>query len=187
MRRWLLFLALATVTLVTPSASRAQIMNGDFEIGGADWTPGTPPDWQVAFPDTGGNPDGCAVIAMYGDSEGRGCINQGFKCGELGGRTRCEMTVDYKLDHLKGDNDATGRVVIRIDGNDVYTSPLHAPDGWQKVTFDIPCGWHTIGLCLEADAGSNAWQATFDNVTSDCMTPTGLAPKTWTSLKSMYH
>lgn len=186
MRRWLLFAALIVSSLTVPAVSHAQIMNGDFEIGGADWTPGVPAGWSVAFPDSGGNPDGFAQITMFGDSEGRGCVNQGFKCGEQGGRTRCEMAIDYRLDHLKGNNNTTGRVVVRIDGIDVFTSPLVAPEGWQHITFDIPCGFHTIGLCLEADAGENAWSAGFDNVTSDCMTPVPVAPKTWSSLKTLY-
>lgn len=186
MRRWLLLLALSAAALFAPSITHAQILNGDFESGGADWTPGTPIDWIAAFPDSGGNPDGFGEISMFGDSEGRGCINQAFKCGEQGGRTQCEMALDYRLEQLKGDNRASGRVVVRVDGFDVFTSPLVAPQGWQHITFTIPCGFHTIGLCLEADAGPNAWSAGFDNVTSDCMTPVPVTPQSWGAVKALY-
>ena len=64
MRRWLLFAALIVSSLTVPAVSHAQIMNGDFEIGGADWTPGVPAGWSVAFPDSGGNPDGFAQITL---------------------------------------------------------------------------------------------------------------------------
>ena len=186
MRRWILLLSLALVTLAAPTLSHAQILNGDFESGGSDWTPGVPKDWVVDFPATGGDPDGFGQISMFGDSEGRGCINQAFKCGEAGGRTSCEIGFEYKLDHLKGDNNTTGRVVVRVDGTDVYTSPLEAPVDWIRITFSIPCGFHTIGFCLEADAGPNAWSAAFDNVTADCMSPVPALPKTWSSVKVLY-
>ena len=186
MRRWLTLLSLVALGLTASSLSQAQVLNGDFESGGADWYAGVPGNWEVTFPTTGGNPDGAAQISMFGDLEGRGCINQGFKCGEAGGRTYCEISVQYRLILTDGDNPNSGRIVIRIDGEDVYGSPLTAPDGWQTVTVTVPCGFHTLGLCLEADAGKNAWTALFDNVTSNCMSPVPVAPKTWSTIKAIY-
>lgn len=187
MKRWVLLSAVVLVSISTPIVATAQIENGDFSGGGASWFVGVPAGWEASFPDSGGNPDGYGRIENFGQIEGRGCINQNFKCGEEGGRTVCQLDIQYRLDLNDGQNRTSGRVVIRIDGVDVYTSPAVAPQGWQVVMLNVPCGYHNLGLCLEADGDKNNWTACFDNVTAECQSPpVPVESGTWGKLKALY-
>lgn len=186
MKRWVTLTALCLATLAAPSLGLAQIENGDFSSGGASWYVGVPDGWEVGFSESGGNPDGRAWISNSGVLEHRGCVNQNFKCGEQGGRTTCQLHIQYRLDLVDGQNRSSGRVVIRLGGQDYYTSPPVAPTGWQDVTLNVPCGYHGLGLCLEVDAGNNYWTASFDNVSAECESPLPVEQGSWGKLKALY-
>lgn len=172
--------------LTAPAVGRAQVLNGDFESGGVSWTTGGPVDWAFSFPAIGGNPDGHARIEMFGDSEGRGCVNQAFKCGQ-GGNSSCVVDLAWRLDHVSGSNDGGGRVVVRVDGVDLFVSSGPIPGGWQTLRLTLPCGAHSLGLCLEADAGADGWSAAFDAVGADCVgPPLPVTPGSWGLVKSLY-
>ena len=179
---WLSFLALATLLAALPV--QADVINGDFENGGADWTPIAPADWGVSFPAAGGNPDGYASIRSPFSGPGdTGCIVQTFTCGEPEDGLDCTVTFDYRLDPIDAAA-GTGRIVVWID--DIERVVIDGQSDWQTVSFVVPCGVQVLGLCLEVDDENNSWQACFDNVRAECTGPVSTDAHTWTNLKSLF-
>ena len=178
-------LALATLTILLAAMSaQADVINGDFENGGADWTDNAPADWGVIFPAAGGNPDGYAAIrSPFSGPGGTGCIIQTFTCGDPGDGTECSITFDYRLDPVDAAA-GTGRIVVWID--DVEHIVVEGQSDWETVTFVAPCGVQVIGLCLEVDPDNNSWQASFDNVQAECTGPVSTDAETWTNLKAIF-
>ena len=72
MRSLRTLVAASLLTLAMAAPAGAQIMNGDFEAGPADWTVLLPPPgWSTGFPAAGGNPNGYARIqSPFGNSGG---------------------------------------------------------------------------------------------------------------------
>lgn len=184
MRRAWWFLALSLIVLL-PARGFADVVNGDFELGGTAWTVQVPANWTADFPPTGGNPNGYAsILSPFGNSGGEGCDVQTFQCGNAGQDT-CIIGLDYKLDALDA-NPLSGRVKIYLDGQLMYTSPPADHIPWTAVTFTAPCGTHTIRLCLEVDPGNNGWIAGFDNVSAVCDNPNPVERSTWGRIKNVY-
>lgn len=179
-------LALALLLIVLPTVSVAQIVNGDFEIPGcAGWTVNKPSAWTIDCPVSGGNPGGYGhIMSPFGNSGGQGCLIQGFQCGTPGVTGNCEIALDFKLDQVDASNNS-GRVKIYVDGTLQYTSASMTL-AWTHVSFTVPCGFHTLALCLQVDAGNNGWSACFDNVTAQCMPITPAEPQTWGRIKAIY-
>ena len=186
MRSLRTLVAASLLTLAMAAPAGAQIMNGDFEAGPADWTVLLPPPgWSTGFPAAGGNPNGYARIqSPFGNSGGNAHINQTFLCGDPGIPGNCIITLDYRLDQIDA-SDFTGRIWVQIDGVIQYTSPPGPSAGWVNVTVTVPCGQHVITLNLDVDAGNNGWAACFDNVQARCEPIVPTAPSTWGRIKSL--
>jgi len=180
-----LFLMVGLV-LVSRSAG-AQLVNGDFEMGGLGWGAGGPVTWSYSYPPTGGNPNGNARLASpMTTSGGQTCITQQFFCGSApGATTQCSINVQYLLDNL-GATSQTARVRILLDGVEQHVSPPSDHIDWTDVAFSVPCGSHQIALCLQVDAGDNAWEARFDNAEGECTGVTPTRPRSWGRLKILY-
>jgi hypothetical protein len=181
---WILVSLTLLHTMAAPAL--AQILNGDFEAGGAGWIVIAIPPWVASFPPAGGNPNGYALIqSPSGNSPGGlGAILQGFQCGTPGSGSECVIRFDFRL-HQVDAADNSGRVQVFIDNEPDYTSPSGNID-WTTVTLRVPCGDHSIALALEVDAGNNRWEASFDNVQADCEVGTPVDPSTWGMIKSTY-
>jgi len=180
----LLFLSLAVV-LCFPAAATAQIQNGDFESGGAAWTPDAPTAWTVDYPTTQGNPGGYLwIMSPFGNSAGTGCAFQEFSCGGADTSSTCTITFDYRLDFVDA-SDSTAFVTVLVDSTGSFTSPLGTFQGipWTHREITVPCGPHTIRLCLNVEPGNNGWSACFDNVTAACSGTVPVHPMSWGGIK----
>ena len=171
-------------TLLAAMPAQADVNNGDFENGGADWIANAPADWGVSFPAAGGNPDGYAAIrSPFSGPGGIACIIQTFTCGDPDDGTECTIGFDYRLDPIDAAA-GTGRIIVYIDG--IESIVVEGQSDWETVTYVVPCGVHVIELCLEVDPENNSWQACFDNVRSECSGPVSTDAHTWTNLKSLF-
>jgi len=175
--------ALAFVLLAVPAL--ADVSNGDFENGGADWIGTADPGLGVSFPAGGGNDGGYARLESdFQNGGGRACISQIIQCGDPDDGTECTIGFDFKLtpiDAMPG----TGRIIVTIDGVTDVVIDTGTPD-WEFVSYVVPCGEHTIEICLEVDPQDNSWVACIDNVRAVC---TGGVPNelgSWSRLKSLY-
>lgn len=179
----LLLGAVGLLLLSAPAA--ADPANGDFSGGGSSWTDSADPGLGVSFPAAGGNPDGYARMeSLVPNAGGRACIEQTFQCGMPGGGTSCTIGFDYflePLDALPG----SGRLIVEIDGIANVVTDL-STQGWEFVSYVVPCGTHTLRICLEVDPVDNIWTAGVDNVRSECTGPVGSEHVDWSTLKSMY-
>lgn len=179
----------ASLTLLgalSAAPALADPTNGDFENGGTDWTESAPPGFLTSFPLLGGNPDGHGRIESgTSNPGGQACISQTFECGVVGGGTECTIGFDYQL--TPGDAaPGSGRIVMRIDGLSDVVTDVPNP-GWEFVAYVVPCGTHTLDLCLDVDPQNNQWTATFDNVRSACTGPVSNEGPSWSTLKSRFH
>lgn len=180
----LLVLAVVSVALASLPAG-ADVLNGDFENGGADWNFNGPADWTNGYPPAGGNPDGYAFIASPQVGPGGiGCIIQTIICGDPDEGTECTIGFDYLL--AAGDAmPNSGRIKVYIDGIESVVVEGETV-GWETVTYVVPCGVHVIDLCLEVDPENNAWRACFDNVRAVCTGGVPTDESTWSSLKGLF-
>jgi len=184
MREWRTFTVGVAVVVLVAGAAFAQIDNGDFENGAAGWNADPAPNWTVEFLAQGGNPDGYArIMSPFGNSEGESCIDQEFECGVPGDDT-CVISFDYFCRWIDS-SELAGRVKVYLDGDLEFTSPAENDIDWTNATVTVPCGTHTIALCLEVDPGNNGWEAGFDNVVADCESVSS-DDETWSYLKAIY-
>ncbi len=171
-------------TIIGAGTAVADVMDGEFDNGGSDWSPNVPPDWGLAFPAAGGNPGGYAAIqSPFSGPGGTGCISQTFYCSQQGDEGDCTIGIDYSLAPVDAGPD-TGHIMIEIDGIQDTVATGDTP--WTTVTYVVPCGLHVIQLCLVVDPQNNAWRACFDNVRSVCG-PVSDEKTTWGSIKSLYN
>jgi hypothetical protein len=180
--RWIILTA-GILVLMAPAAM-AQVSNGDFEAGGTDWQVTQPANWSVTFPPGGGNPNGYArIMSPFGDSQGIACVSQTFVCGDNPDAV-CIITLDVQLTMIDaGPN--TGRIIVQVDGVEEYVSPsTDVP--WTTITIIVPCGTHTIDLCLQVDTGNHGWAACFDNVRAECDESVSSEHGTWSGIKGLY-
>jgi hypothetical protein len=193
----ILFLA---AFLSTPIPAGAQVVNGDFEDPDERGWIGDLPvgGWTATFPDTGGVTGGCARIASpTPDGDDYGCLVQTFTCGQPGGDDVCVITLGYRHANL-GAAPRTGGVAIRLDGAAVETtSPEEGQSDWRTISVTVPCGTHTLALCLyrldgpDIDekggrfgaGGIEGWEAVFDDVTAIVTPLSPVEPSTWGRLK----
>jgi len=173
------------VGLILPAGVSAQVMNGDFESGGMDWMDSADPGFGVAFLAAGGNPGGFAELTSnFQNPGGRACISQTILCGDPDAGTECTIGFDFRLapvDAVPG----SGRIVVTIDG--VESVVVEGPtQGWDFVSYVVPCGVHVVEICLEVDPQYNAWEAGIDNVRSECTGTVGTEDSNWDALKSIY-
>jgi hypothetical protein len=178
--------ALLLVLVIGPACAVpacAEVQNGDFESGDADWTvDGLPEGWSVDFPATGGNPDGHAVIRTTADgsADGMVCISQRFACGEGSGPSTC--VIRYQVVFATTSDDLlSADLVVLID--DELASVVNDPGDWHSWSTMIPCGTHEIAFCLETFGASGGWTARFDNVSAECLEATDAEPMSWGRLK----
>ncbi|HOX24331.1 MAG TPA: hypothetical protein PLL30_01080 [Candidatus Krumholzibacteria bacterium] len=180
----LVALAVALAASLAAAPSRADVINGDFENGGSDWSPNLPPDWSAVFPPAGGNPDGYAMIrSPFAGPGGIGCIIQTFLCGEPEGGTECTIGFDYRLEQIDA-SPGSARIKVLIDGAESVVTDV--PTDWASISYVVPCGVHVMALCLEVDPENNSWVASFDNVRAECTGSVPVDASTWTSLKGMF-
>jgi len=174
--------------LLTAGGALAQISNGDFEAGSAGWSLSAPSGWSIGVL-PGGNPgDHGHIQSPWGNSAGTACFEQVFQCGEEDptGVSDCIITFDYYLHNLDASS-GSGRINVLIDGNVEFSSPPGADwMDWISITLRVPCGLHSIALCLEVDPQNNGWEAGFDNVFSECADSTPTAGSDWSTVKSLY-
>ncbi len=182
--RFRLLLLLAMLILAAPAM--AQIVNGDFETpGGVGWTAVPPPIGGMFYPAAGGNPDGFAQIRASGDFTGAmGCFSQVFDCGDDPEGT-CLISLDYTLAMEIGPV-GTGFVRVRVDGiMHLESTPAEFID-WTTVEVNVPCGTHTIELCLFVSEVGAEWTAGFDNVGAVCDASVPTEETGWSTVKSLY-
>jgi hypothetical protein len=173
----------ASIMLIATGAA-AQFVNGDFEDGSTGWSWNLPDGWQIEFPADGGNPGGHAwIMSPFGDSEGQGALSQEFSCGEESGQ-ECVVTFDYKLENVDASSE-TGRILVMIDGELIFASPLADFIDWTTESLTISCGIHIITVQLVVDAGNNGWRASFDNFSATCE-PVSVETRTWEDIKALY-
>ncbi len=177
------------ILLSLPAA--AQINNGDFEAGLGGWASEAPTGWVVSSMSSGGNPDGRALIQNdpYGLSAGHGCILQSFECGASAPNQYCIVSFDYLLQSF-GMPGLTVHVSAVIDGavqfDAAYTTSTPA---WVSASATVPCGVHTLGLCLDVPPGGvepTFWRVSFDNVTASCHPTIGVQPSPWGAIKRLF-
>jgi len=172
--------------LLAAGPAAADPVNGDFSSGGSGWSDSADPGLGVSYPTAGGNPNGYARLESdFTNAGGQACIEQTFECGLPGGGTSCTIGFDFfleALDALPG----SARLVVEIDGiADVVTDV--STQGWEFVSYVVPCGTHTVRICLVVDPSFNSWAAGVDNVRSECTTdPVANEHVNWSTLKSMY-
>ncbi len=172
------------ITLFAVSAM-ADVMNGDFSNGGMDWTVLPDPGFGASFPAAGGNPDGYALLeSAFQNPGGRVCILQTFICGDPDQGTECTIGFDYFLTPIDA-APGSGRLMVVIDGI-VSVVADHPTQGWNFVSYVVPCGLHTLQFCLEVDPQNNAWQAGIDNVRSECTGGVPNEARHWDGIKSLY-
>ena len=173
-----------SISLLT-GVALADVMNGDFANGVADWNPTADLGLGVSFPAAGGTPDAYALLESgFQNDGGRACILQTFICGDPSQGTECTIGFDYFLTPIDAAA-GSGRLIVIIDGIESVVVD-HGTQGWNFVSYVVPCGPHTIQFCLEVDPVNNAWQAGIDNVRSEC---TGSVPNEalqWDGIKSFY-
>jgi len=177
-----------TLSLSLAGFALADVSNGDFEAGSTDWNLVAPPRWTIDVR-PGGNPgEHGYIMSPFGDSAGIACFEQEFDCGveDPDNPSDCLITLDYYL-HIIDASPGTGRVVIGIDGITVFVSPPGVDwIDWTTLTFVVPCGRHTLSLCLEVDPINNGWEAGFDNVIAECDDSTPTDGSDWSTIKSLY-
>ena len=78
----------------------------------------------------------------------------------------------------------SGRILLIFDG--ATTLLADTDTDWQTDTFTVPCGEHTIGLCLEVDEGDHRWVACFDNVEAICSGVVASEEQIWGTLKGLF-
>lgn len=174
---------LCAVLLIAVTA-QADIVNGDFENAGSDWIPVAPPGWSIDFPPAGGNPDGYAIIrSPFNNPGGMACIEQTFMCGEPGQGTGCIIGFEFRLTPIDA-APGSARIKVIIDG--VEDVVVVGETDWDSVAYVVPCGEHTIQLCLEVDPQNNAWEASFDNVRTVCDGVVSNEHESWSSIKGRF-
>jgi hypothetical protein len=146
--------------------------------------------WTLSYPDSGGNPTGYLQITSPDDSLATGevCASQTFMCGSVADSAKgsCRITLTYKLLKMSGVSYG-GHVRIYVDNDLQHTSPPSDSLDWQTLSVTVPCGEHTLRLCLSVDAiAPGAWQACFDNVAAQCQMVSPVEPSTWGRIKSIY-
>lgn len=178
------FLGLALISVLIATPAFAQVLNGDFEDGGTDWLTSATSGFAVSFPSTGGNPDGLARLGSgQSNPGGEACIIQTFECGEPGSSSVCTISFDYRFNRLTGDF-SSSRLIVTVAG-DTTVLP-GGVDEWTSASINVPCGLHTLEICLEVDPSDNAWIADVDNVNALC---TGVIPTeapSWSTIKALY-
>lgn len=184
LKKSLTVLIVLSISLLA-STAMADIMNGEFDGGPTDWNPNSDLGLGISFPAAGGNPGAYALLeSAFSNTGGSACIMQTFICGDPSQGTECTIGFDYFLNPIDA-APGTARLIVIIDG---ITSVVvdHGTQGWNSVSYVVPCGSHTIQFCLVVDPENNAWQAGIDNVQSEC---TGGVPNEtfrWNSIKSIY-
>ncbi len=172
--------------LLLPPASRADVINGDFEADCTAWSADVLAGWSVGCEPAGGNPDGYGrIVSPAGNSGGEACLRQTFSCGDTSSFSHCRITFDYSL-RMVDANLNTGRVKVYVDGILVFTSASDGLIPWTTESLSVACGAHTIALCLEVDPGNNLWLACFDNVAAQCEPASPVAPTSWGRIKALY-
>jgi len=180
-------LTLITVILLSlvASTAMADIMDGDFSNGGGDWTVSADPGFSATFPGTGGIPGAFArLYADFPNTGGQVCISQTFMCGDVDQGTECTVGFDYILTPIDA-NQGSARIIVIIDG---FVSVVvdHATADWESVSYVVPCGQHTIEICLEVDPDHNMWEAGIDNVRAACTGGVANEIRQWDGIKTLY-
>jgi hypothetical protein len=177
---------LVVALLLGAAMAHAELINGDFESAGDGWNFSLPiGDWQVGFPNFGGNPGGCVAIwSPFGGPGGLGLIRQGFMCGDPNAIGTCTITVDYALEQIDA-SDNSGRIYIGIDGGATLFTP--GDSNWYTATFTLPCGEHYLELGLQVDPQNNGWRASFDNAFSVCDGGVSSEATNWSTIKALYN
>lgn len=176
----------AVALILCASVASADVMNGDFENGGAQWQVNVPQGWVSDFPAAGGNPGGHATIqSPFGGPGGLGCIMQTFVCGNVGEEGTCTITLEFALEQIDASDDSA-RVLVRINGAATTFGPL-SDAGWRSATFTVPCGVVVLELCLEVDPTNNGWRAGFDNVEASCDGVVSSEATNWSTIKALYN
>lgn len=179
-----IILGLAVISVLVATPAVAQVLDGDFESGGADWLTSATSGFAVNFPTIGGNPDGHAEFgADTSNPGGQACIEQTFDCGQPGSGSVCSISFDYRFNRISGDF-STSRLIVTIDG-DATALPGNV-DTWTTASFSVPCGTHTLEICLDIDPSDNSWVAGVDNVDALC---TGVIPneaRSWSTIKAQW-
>ncbi len=181
-----LLVSVAGLTGAGPAS--AQLPNGDFELGGANWTvDALPAGWSVYFPSVGGNPGGHALIRAPGNGSSReqACIRTRFDCGEPADLTICGLGYQVVLESSYPDLN-TARMCVWLDGRIEYCDNANAYAGWTTWGSAIPCGAHEIAFCLVVEPGSRDWSARFDNVNVVREISVPAAQATWGRVKVRY-
>jgi hypothetical protein len=172
------------ITLMA-TVAMADILDGEFSNGGGDWAVMADPGFSASFPAAGGNPDAYArLFADLQNMGGRVCISQTFLCGDIDQGTECTIGFDYFLSPIDA-APGTARIIVVIDGIESIVVD-HPTTDWEFVSYVVPCGPHTIEICLEVDPQYNMWEACIDNVRAEC---TGQVPNDvmlWDGIKSLY-
>jgi len=178
-------LILMLTVLLFPILAQAQVLNGDFNAGGADWASYADSGFATSFPVTGGIPDGFAKLESgFQNQGGRACITQTFICSTPDGGSECTIGFDYFLTPVDA-APGTGRITVVIDGI-VSVVVDHGTQGWEFISYVVPCGQHTIEICLEVDPVNNSWVGGIDNVRAECTGTVANEDHSWDYLKSMY-
>jgi len=171
-------------TLIAISAM-ADVLDGDFENGGGDWQVFADPGFSASFPAAGGNPGGYArLYADFPNVGGSVCIMQTFLCGDPDQGTECTIGFDYNLTLIDAAA-GSARIIVVIDGISSVVVD-HATSDWEFVSYVVPCGPHTIEICLEVDPEHNMWQACIDNVRAECTGGVPTEAQHWDGIKSLY-
>lgn len=177
-------LILLTSLLLAAGTAAAQVLNGDFEAGAANWISTASPGCPVIDP-TGGNPGGCGILPYYTTSATcDGSLTQTFNCGSPGGD--CEISFDYRVDFLGG----VGAVVygLTFDGGNSWPfNTTGVTAGWQSASVTVPCGLVTMTFgIVTATRTIQDWEFRVDNVTASCVDPVSSETPAWGALKAQY-
>jgi hypothetical protein len=156
----------ALFALAAPTPAAAQVTNSGFDSGGSGWAAISPPGWTADFPTSGGNPGVYGrILSPSVASGGKAWFRQAFSCG-IG--HFCNIRFDYRLEPIAA---SPGSARVEVWTNGVLRSTLASPTGasWRTASLSVSCGPNVaLDLCLEVDAGDNAWRTSFDNVRADC-------------------
>ncbi|MCP4291048.1 MAG: hypothetical protein GY780_04330 [bacterium] len=169
----------------TANAALADVLNGDFSLGGSDWVTYGDPGLGISFPAAGGVPGGYALLeSSFSNPGGTMCMTQTFECGLPGQGSTCSIGFDFFLVPIDA-APGTARLLVTINGVTDTLLPS-ATGGWEFVSYVVPCGPVVIEFCLVVDPVNNAWQAGIDNVRNECTDVVANDELQWDSLKSIY-
>ncbi|MBK7772364.1 MAG: hypothetical protein IPI48_18070 [bacterium] len=163
----------------------AQILNGTFDNGLADWTVTTTGN-GAATVFTNGNPAPGARLWNGFSNAGSAALTQTFNCGDGTGEGLCFLSLEYATDTTHGSNMA---VTVTLDNVVVHSASYNGSvTAFTPVQFSVPCGQHTLKISAASSSASlfASWMTFVDNVTAACVPPVSTEGSTWSSLKATY-